>query len=170
MRYGGRGTETANKAGLADGEMQFGTPSPKQGGGIAMPCILLCSVHSACAPSAGRCRGEHQPGTPFCVEADILGALEWGQTCHFSLFLDMHVAKSFPLAQHGPKLPTESGQKQGWLHCAFSSSCSHPAALLPPSVMTFPLLCQGESQICLQSLLGGLSFARATAKHHRPKG
>lgn len=80
----------------------------------------------------------------------------------------MHVAKSFPPAQHGPRSSTDGGQKQGWLHWVFSSSCSHPAALLPPSVMTFPLLSHGESQICLQSLLGG--FARPSAKHHRPKG
>lgn len=56
----------------------------------------------------------------------------------------MHVAKSFPLAQHGPRSPIDSGQKQGWLHWAFSSSCSHPAPLLPPSVMTFPLFSQRE--------------------------
>lgn len=81
MGCGGRGTEVANKAGLADGEMWFVTPSTNRGGGggIAMPCILLCLVKSGCALSAGRFHREHQPGISLCMEADILGALEWGQ-------------------------------------------------------------------------------------------
>lgn len=90
------------------------------------------------------------------------------QACPLSLFLDKAHAcgPEHSSSSAWPQIPYRL--KQGWLHWAFSSSCSHPAALLPPSVMTFPLPSQGESQICLQSLLGG--FARPSAKHQRVNG
>lgn len=157
MGCGGRGTEVASNQGWQMERCRLAPPALTEQAEVKLPSpASFCAWYKVVVLlQQGDAMGitslephsawKHQFGTPFCMEADILDALEWGQIhkpviSAYSWTRHMLVAKSFPLAQHSPRSPVDSGQKQGWLHWAFSSSCSHPAALLPPSVMTFPLL------------------------------
>lgn len=79
-----------------------------------------------------------------------------------------YVAKSLSLSWAQPQIHYSQRTEAG-LHRALIPSCSQPAALLSPHATMSSLPSQRESKIDPQALLGGLSFARPGAEHHRAK-
>lgn len=178
MGCGGRGTEVANKAGLSDGEMQFGTPASAQEAEVefsspASFCawckvvVLLQQGESLGSTSLGphsawkQTSSVHWNGDKSTDQTRLSSQPIPGQgTCVWPrAFLQLSMAPN--------PLQTVGRSRTGYTGL---SAQAVPTLLLSCHPVSLRSLCspKGNHKSTCNPFLEG--FARPSAKHHRPKG